>query len=156
VSAGSGLTLVGRAESAPARRVVLVADDYPSVLAWAARAFGRAGWSVVTATEGTQALGAWEEARARGAPVTLLVTDLGLPGLDGATLARALRARDPALPVVAISGHADGEAAWSGPLLDRTAFFRKPVGADELLKAADALAHRDAAGDEPCPVEPVA
>jgi FixJ family two-component response regulator len=85
--------------------------------------------------------------------VTLLVTDVSLPGPDGATLARALRARDPALPVVALAGHADGGAAWSGPLLDRTAFFRQPVGADELL-AADALARHEGRCDEPCPLEP--
>lgn len=41
-------------EIAP-KRIVLVVDEYPAVLAWAARAFQRSGWSVLTASDGREA-----------------------------------------------------------------------------------------------------
>lgn len=141
----------------PGPRTVLVVDDYPALLAWATRAFQRAGWTVLSASDGHEALALWTDAERRGLPVTLLVTDFGLPGLDGAALARSLRVRNATLPVIAITGQADHDGAWSGMLLNYTVFFHKPVRAAELVAAAEALVRPAALPDEePCPVEPAA
>jgi DNA-binding NtrC family response regulator len=88
----------------------------------------------------------------------VLVTDLELPGLDGASLARSLRVQDPGLPVLAMHAGKDVDAAWRGPLPDRTAFFEKPIRASELVATATALADArasaaGAAAHEPCPLE---
>jgi DNA-binding response OmpR family regulator len=122
-----------------AARIALVVDDYPAVLAWAARALARAGWGVLTADDAGGALARWAEARAAGTPVGVLVTDLGVSGVDGATLARRLRLHDPALPVLAVHAGAAARAAWDGPSLERVAFLEKPVRAADLVAAADAL-----------------
>lgn len=135
--------------SAPASaRVVLVVDDYPAVLAWAARAFERAGWAVRTATDGREALEQFAAAAGAGQPVRLLVTDLELPGLDGETLVRALRAHAPQLPVIAMHAGESAAAAWRGPLPDRAAFFEKPVRAQALVATAAALDVPDVASDD--------
>ena len=139
---------------------MLVADDYPAVLAWATRTFQRAGWTVLSATDGDAALRCWTEARAVGAPIAALVTDLDLPGLDGTGLAQRLRVEDPDLPVLAM--HAgDGELArWEGPLPERTVFFQKPVRASQLVATTQALvqARIDAAArvdaDDASPLKP--
>ena len=146
------------AGSTPApMRSVLIVDDYPAVLAWAARAFSRAGWTVLTANDGNEALQLWQGASDAGQAPDLLVTDLELPDIDGPSLARSLRERDPRLFVIALTGHPNRDAGWSGTLLDRTAFFQKPIMAADLLSAANALTVRDARGcGEECPVEPVA
>ncbi len=136
-------------------RTVLVVDDYPSVLAWASRSFSRAGWQVLTANCSAEAVEAWKSAERSGSRVHLLVTDLELPDQDGASLARALRTLDPSLFVIGITGHADRGAEWTGALLHRTAFFRKPMLASELLSAANACTDDSTATDqELCPVEP--
>lgn len=150
----------GRIEEAPtAGRTVLVVDDYPAVLAWAARAFVRAGWTVLTATDGAEALERWRVARANGRPVGVLVTDLELATWHGAHLAERLRAEDADLPVLALHTGERATVAWGVALLDRTAFFQKPVRAAVLVETATALMASRArvaasAGEELCPVEP--
>ncbi|WP_411278863.1 response regulator [Gemmatimonas sp.] len=137
-------------------RTVLIVDDYPSVLAWASRAFARDGWHVLAATSSGDALTAWRGAKMAGTRVQLLVTDLELPDLDGPSLARALRDEDPTLCVIGITGHAERGAGWHGTLLHRTAFFRKPMTAAELLAAANALANAAPADQsEMCPMDPI-
>ncbi len=137
------------------QRTVLIVDDYPAVLAWASRAFNRAGWKVLAAADGTMALSTYVQTVALGEAVHLLVTDLEMPDLDGASLARSLRSLDPSIGVIAITGHEDRGSEWQGLLLDRTAFFRKPTRASALLAAAEALSPNDARDDaEPFPIEP--
>lgn len=126
-------------DDAMAERTVLVVDDYPALLSWACRAFRRAGWTVLDATDGLAALAAWEAANVAGRRVDLLVTDLGMPELSGVELAQALRSRDAALPIIALTGHSDHEEAWDGALLERTSLFRKPVDGAEVIAAAAAL-----------------
>ncbi len=136
-------------------RSVLVVDEYPAVLAWASRAFQKAGWRILTAVDGPQAQALFSDAARRGQPVDLLITDLQLHAVSGATLVRELRALSPTLPVIALFVGSACDADWHGPLLDHTSFFQKPVRAASLLAAADALVFVPADGDdEPCPHEP--
>ena len=120
-------------------RAVLVVDDFPAVLAWAARSFLKAGWLVRVATDGDEAMVEWTAARQAGVPITLLVTDLGLPGLDGAELLRRLREDDPSLPALVLHGGEAAPESWNGRLPDRTALFEKPLHAAQLLANAEAL-----------------
>ena len=151
----TNLRIPASSTTAPTRSVLIV-DDYPAVLAWAARAFTRAGWTVLTANDGTEALQAWRSASDAGQAPDLLVTDLELPDIDGLSLARSLRERDPQLFVIALTGYPDRDVGWSGPLLVGTAFFQKPIMATALLSAANALTQRDVGQrGEVCPTEPV-
>lgn len=120
-------------------RTVLIVDDFPAVLAWATRAFERAGWSVLAAASGPEALALCSDQQHAGRPIALLVTDLDLPELDGVHLVKAMRAVDRHLPVVALSANATIAREWSGEMLDHTVFFTKPVRASHLLAAANGL-----------------
>ena len=136
-------------------RTVLVVDEYPAVLAWASRAFQKVGWRILTATDGPQAQALYSDAANRGQPVDLLITDLQLHAVSGATLVRGLRALNPTLPVIALFVGNAHDDDWHGPMLDHTSFFQKPVRAASLLAAAEALVFVPADGDdEPCPHEP--
>ncbi len=137
-------------------RTVLIVDNYPSVLAWASRAFSRSGWQVLTANCSAEAINVWQSAERDGTRVSLLVTDLELPDQDGASLARELRTHDASLFVIAITGGVDRGNGWKGTLLHRTAFLQKPMTALDLLAAANACTD-DAPSEQSdwCPVEPV-
>ncbi|HYW49939.1 MAG TPA: response regulator [Gemmatimonadaceae bacterium] len=155
------LTLAGSAngDSPHGARTVLVVDDYPAVLAWASRAFARAGWTVLTATDGRDALDRWHTAREDGTPVRVLVTDLNLPDWGGAGLVARLRAEDADLPVLALHAGEGDVVTWHASLMNRTAFFQKPVRAAILIETAAALVAScdqvaSARGDDVCPVEP--
>ena len=85
-------------DTRPATRLLIV-DDEPDVRAAMARVFERAGFAVRLAASADEAI-----ASLRTAPVDLLITDMIMPGLNGADLIRAIKRDFPAIRVVAISG----------------------------------------------------
>ncbi|MFL9839750.1 sigma-54 dependent transcriptional regulator [Sphingomonas sp. ST-64] len=72
-----------------------------------------------------------------------IVSDIRMPGMDGLQLFARLRAVDPELPVILITGHADVPMAVSALRDGAFDFLSKPFAADHLVAAATrALAHR--------------
>ena len=115
-----------------AETILLVEDD-ASVLELTARLLTEAGYAVVTATNGRDAL-----ALATEHDVDLLLTDQTMPGTPGLELARQLEELRPGTPAVVMSGFA---AEVSALRPSGIAWLQKPFGADALLGAVrDALA----------------
>jgi len=112
-------------------RLLLVDDDL-AVRTVAANLLHDLGCQVTEARDGEDAVA--EVRRAPGHAVALI--DFAMPGLNGGQTAAALRAIQPGLPVVLMSGYADLDAlaeAWSGPVL-RKPFTRADL-ARELARA---------------------
>jgi PAS domain S-box-containing protein len=134
-------------EPAPARSgatggLVLVVEDDPVVRRMTARALTEAGYATLEAEDGREALDLVGRQAGR---LDLVVTDLGMPRMDGFQLARWLRAEHPDIPVLLISGHLHQEPAAGGkghwPLL------RKPFPPEELVRqVTELLAGRTARG----------
>ena len=82
-------------------RTVLLVEDRDDVRAQIVEALRDHGCSVVASSDGAEAL-----ASLRNAPVDMLVSDIGLPGMDGRELARRARVMFPRLPVLLITGYA--------------------------------------------------
>jgi CheY-like chemotaxis protein len=80
--------------------VVLVADDEPGVRAFAARILQAAGYRVVEARDGVEALAL---AEAAGPALRLVITDLRMPRLRGDQLVHRLAAQRPDLAVLFMS-----------------------------------------------------
>jgi len=112
--------------------VVLVVDDEPIVLRLMQRALVSAGYQVVAAADGLSALALASELPT---PPAALVTDLRMEPIDGASLARLVKALWPGTRLLFVSGY--GPPAdfgdLPGPLLP------KPFGADQLLHAVGGL-----------------
>ena len=81
------------------RFVILCVDDEPTSLFVRSRVLEKAGYEVLSAKSATAAL---EILRSRS--VDLVLTDLLMPGLSGADLAREVKTQKPSLPVVLFSG----------------------------------------------------
>jgi PAS domain S-box-containing protein len=96
------------AEGARAGDTVLVVDDEPAVRNLARRVLTRAGFTVLCASSGEEAL---ERFRERSGEVRAVVLDLTMPGLSGAEVLAALRGLRPDLPVVVCSGWSEAESA---------------------------------------------
>lgn len=130
----SGDDLAGVDPTAPTptptddRPRVLVVDDEVSLLETVAEILRVAGYDVVMAASGAEALEA-----ARTQQIGLLVTDLVMPAMDGVTLAEQLRDRNPQLPVLFITGQAGSELARRLP--DDATVLRKPFRALELVSS---------------------
>ena len=125
---------------------VVVVDDDPDV----ARAVGRVvkdlGYSTQVFTDPTEAL-AFLEQPAR--EVSLLLTDVMMPAMNGLALVeRAYRLR-PGLPVIFMSGYIQGEVTWPGVPGGVTGFIQKPLTRASLeAKLGEMLARCPVPGDE--------
>lgn len=114
---------------------VLVVDDDAPVRRTVARALRRAGYAVLEASDGNEAL-----ERHRGERcIDVLVTDVLLPFHPGREVADLLTARHPGIRVLYMSGHA-GDALLKdrGPR-DGDPFIAKPFTPDALVRQVQAL-----------------
>ncbi len=107
--------------------IVLVEDD-PNVREMVCECLVEQGLRVLTASDGDAGL---ERVRAT-AHIDLLVTDVGLPGLNGRQLADAARAVHPGLKVLLMTGYAESAAQGSGFLDQGMELIVKPFALDAL------------------------
>lgn len=123
-------------EAADPPRLVLVVDDYQDARDLYAACLESAGYRVVTARSGAEAVA---EATAR--LPDLIVMDLSLPGMDGWEATRRLKAdsRTRHIPVLALTGHALAGAAERARAAGCDAFVVRPCLPDELLREAARL-----------------
>jgi two-component system cell cycle sensor histidine kinase/response regulator CckA len=117
------------AENRSPRRVLLVEDEEP-VRRLAERTLLRHGWRVLAAESGEAALALLD---ANPDQVVAVITDMVMPGMDGATLVRAVRARlrQSRLPAIMVSGYAE-ETLRRDLDSEATVFLPKPYSLKDL------------------------
>ncbi len=119
---------------------VLFVDDDPAILD-AHRRRLRRDCTVETATNGADALRLVSAAVEAGTPYAVCVSDLRMPGMDGARLLELVKAATPDTVRILLTGHADVETAISA--VNRAGVFRfllKPCEPAELSAALEAAA----------------
>ena len=116
---------------------ILLVEDEAAVRDLVATALGERGYRLLTAID---AEGALRLEREHSGPLDLLITDVVMRGMRGPDLARRIRERRPAIPVLFMSGYPD-DALAPGAVLDGcTAFLQKPFRVSALgAKVADVL-----------------
>ncbi|MFG1249068.1 hybrid sensor histidine kinase/response regulator [Xanthobacter flavus] len=112
------------------RRVLLVEDE-DAVRAFASRALANRGYEVLAAASGVEAL----ELIEREGKVDLVISDVVMPEMDGPTLLRELRSREPGLKVIFISGYAEEAFARNLPPSEHFSFLPKPFSLKQLVAA---------------------
>ena len=94
-----------KAVALPSRRLrILVIDDDVLILKVLSNALRRDGHGVVTAESGQEGIQAFEAARRGASCFDVVITDLGMPHVDGNKVARAVKAASPGTPVVLFTG----------------------------------------------------
>jgi len=123
------------AATAPVDARVLLADDEPLVRNAVAAMLEAAGCHVTPLPSGDALL----EALADGPRPDAIVTDLAMPGLDGAKLVQSLEATAPGCPILLITGFSgqDISSAFSGRSKHR--LLRKPFTRYDLLRTLQSL-----------------
>lgn len=66
-------------------------------------------------------------------PVDVVVLDVRMPGMDGIQTLREIKARDPQVEVIMLTGHASIEVAVEGMELGAFDYLMKPMNIDELV-----------------------
>lgn len=118
---------------------ILIVDDDPAVQLTIRLLLERAGHRVTAAGDGRKGL-----ALVEGSRFDLLFLDIFMPGMDGLETMRHVRALQPKLPIVVISGRAITPDAYAEPdflkmatKLGAVASLQKPFRADALLAAVN-------------------
>jgi CheY-like chemotaxis protein len=83
---------------------ILIADDDPLILQSLQDALERDGHLVSVADGGRAAIDKFRSAQQRGTSFDMVITDLGMPHVDGRTVAIAIKSRAPAVPIVLLTG----------------------------------------------------
>ena len=108
---------------------VLVVDDNPTDLEFVVAALSDAKYTLVAEVDSRRALKRFED----GGPWHLVISDLKMPGIDGLTLLKEVKAREPLTETIIITAHADTSSAIEALHLGAFSYLTKPVDPRELL-----------------------
>ena len=118
------------------RTTVLIAEDEDAVRELASEFLKSAGYKVIAAKDGTEALAIAERS---GEAVHVLVTDVVMPGMRGPELAKRLKRLRAGVRIIYISGYLEYNRG-SEDFLEEGFFLQKPFSRDTLLsKVGEAL-----------------
>ena len=115
---------------------ILVVDDEPEIVKLVRAYLEHAGFSVVTANEGHQALAVFRHERPN-----LVILDLNLPGLDGLDVCRALR-RDTDIPIIMLTARLEETDRLIGLELGADDYVIKPFSPREIVARVRAVLRR--------------
>jgi two-component system cell cycle sensor histidine kinase/response regulator CckA len=119
---------------------ILLVEDEDSVRLVAERALTRQGYAITTARDGEDGLEAMRTALEAGESFDLVISDVVMPSLDGPAMAREIRKLAPELPILFMSGYAEGQLRSDIDIADMH-FIAKPFSVAQLGdKVADVLA----------------
>ena len=107
--------------------MILLVDDEEGYRELISRVLTKAGYEVLQAADGLQALSLLEESK-----VDLVISDILMPALNGYALVARLRAKWPTMPVILTTGFLSQEAAKS-MMNGSVDFIPKPINAETLL-----------------------
>jgi two-component system chemotaxis response regulator CheY len=110
---------------------ILAVDDSPSMRQMVGLTLKSAGYEVLEACDGREALNIAKEQ----APVDLVITDVNMPNMDGLTLVRELRMLPHyrGVPLLVLTTEASAEKKLEGKAAGATGWVVKPFSPDRLL-----------------------
>ena len=111
---------------------ILLVEDEEGLRALNARGLRSRGYSVIEASNGVEAM---EELEACDGAVDLVVSDVVMPEMDGPTLLKAMRDRNPEIKIIFVSGYAEDAFEKSLPENQQFAFLPKPFTLSQLVAA---------------------
>ncbi len=121
---------------------ILVVEDEPSILKITKKLLERLGYRVLAFSSPDDALAALRE---QNPTLSLLVTDIVLPGMSGVALAREARELKPELPTLFISGYSQETVQRENILEPQANFLQKPFTPSRLSTAVQAILGRSSA-----------
>ena len=109
---------------------ILLVEDEEGLRSLNARGLRSRGYTVVEASNGIEAMEMLEE---QNGAVDLVVSDVVMPEMDGPTLLKEMRARNPDLKIIFVSGYAEEAFEKSLPENEQFAFLAKPFALSALI-----------------------
>jgi DNA-binding response OmpR family regulator len=116
---------------------LLLIDDEDDFRRATVKVLARRGFEVIEAPGGREALDEIHKARP-----DIVLLDLKMPEMGGIETLQYIRAVDPSLPVIILTGHGDFQTALAGVKLEIVDFIQKPVDIDQLAERIRILLER--------------
>jgi two-component system NtrC family response regulator len=107
---------------------VLIVDDEPNYLVVLSELLREEGFEIFTAQHGEEALKTVKET-----DLDLVITDMRMPGMDGLTLLKEIKAYNPDLPVIMVTAFGEVEKAVAAMRAGALNYLTKPFNNDELV-----------------------
>jgi len=107
---------------------ILIIDDELEICKAITEFLFDAGYSVSYALNGPDGL-----AMIKRDHPSLVLLDVGMPGMDGSEVMRLIREQFPALPVIVLTGHQDAETVKKMAVLGASEYLTKPIHLETLL-----------------------
>jgi CheY-like chemotaxis protein len=128
----------------PTRETVLIAEDEPLVRLLTKKVLEHAGYRVLVASSGAEALAI---AGAFADPIDLLLTDVVMPQMNGRDLARELGKVRPGMQVLFMSGYSEDAVARQDTLDPGTVLIQKPFTPAALASTVGDMLNRQLRSD---------
>ena len=130
-AAAAGPTVPAAVARTEGTETILVVEDEEAVRHIAKRILCAAGYTVLTAATGAEAL---RTSESHPAPIHLILTDVVMPQMSGRALAEQLALARPGIKVLYMSGYTDDAIVHHGTLDRGTHFIGKPFNAGDLTR----------------------
>ena len=104
IEAGSDTAAVSPNEPIPSRKRILIVDDDPLLIKSLRDALESDGHAVIAAHGGQEGINLFQSAQDRREPFAVVITDLGMPYVDGRKVASAVKTTCPSTPVILLTG----------------------------------------------------
>ncbi|MGC1849613.1 MAG: response regulator, partial [Pseudolabrys sp.] len=109
---------------------ILLVEDEEGLRGLNARGLSSRGYTVLQAANGVEAIEAIE---CHSGKIDLVVSDVVMPEMDGPTLLKELRRRDPNVKIIFVSGYAEEAFSKNLPSQEQYAFLAKPFTLKQLV-----------------------
>jgi len=119
-------------------QLILVVDDEPNILGVTKMILEKHRYDVVSASDGPEALAIFAQ---RMQAISLVLTDLSMPYMDGIALVRSLKKMRPDLSIVASTGQGEQAGVVELQSLGVKNFLTKPYNTERLLATLDDTLH---------------
>jgi signal transduction histidine kinase/CheY-like chemotaxis protein len=143
VSDGAGAAVVSSSHRAPTRLRLLIVDDDPILLRALRDVLETDGHVVTSASGGAAGIATFLEAESGDKPFDAVITDLGMPGLDGRRVASTIKEANPATPVLLLTGWGERMRAEEETPGHVDRVLSKPPRMYELREALNECCGRD-------------
>ncbi len=112
------------------KKIVLVADDSPSIRKFISFALAMKGYQVVAAADGMEAL-----EKLPNEKVSLVITDLNMPNLDGFELIKSMRSNEQFrdIPIIILSSLAGSDGIQKGMKIGANSYLIKPFDPKRIV-----------------------
>jgi CheY-like chemotaxis protein len=133
-------------EVQPLRRLrLLIVDDDPILLRSLRDVLEQDGQFVTSAADGASGIAAFEAAQAQSKPFDAIITDLGMPGVDGRRVASAIKRASPKTPVILLTGWGERLRVEEESVPDVDQILSKPPKLSDVRSALAVCCGEDTA-----------